>query len=67
MVWVVGILGFIVGFMASLAILRVLLKDKSNEELLNDRALRWTYGLLVWLLAAIASYGFVASYQILLM
>lgn len=48
MEWVVGIVGFIVGFGAGQMLLLKLLKDRSRQELLHDKQLHWTYGLLNW-------------------
>ncbi len=52
MSWIVGIFGFFLGFAAGQMILMRLLRDRSREELLNDRTLRWKYGTFNWLMAA---------------
>lgn len=52
MAWIVGIIGFLAGFAAGQMILLRLLKDRSREELLNDRRLRFKYGIFNWLIAA---------------
>jgi hypothetical protein len=52
MVWLAGIIGLLAGFAAGQVILMRLLKDKSRHELLNDKDLRWKYGLFNWLIAA---------------
>lgn len=51
MIWLVGIVGFISGFAAGQMILLRLLKDRTRDELLSDRSLRWRYGLFNWLIA----------------
>lgn len=51
MAWIVGIIGFLAGFAAGQMILLRLLKDRSRDELLNDRHLRLKYGLFNWLIA----------------
>lgn len=51
MAWVVGIFGFIAGFAAGQLLLLRMLKDRSREELLNDRGLKWRYGTFNWLVA----------------
>ncbi len=48
MVWVFGIVGFISGFLLGQVFLMKWLKNKSREELLNDRSLKWKYGLFNW-------------------
>lgn len=63
MVYVVGILGFFCGFIAGQYWLLKLLKDRPKEELINSKTLRWTYGLLNWILAGVGSYSFVFFYK----
>lgn len=63
MVYVVGVIGFISGFALGVIILSRLLKNRSRDELLNDRGLRFTYGLLAWAIAALTSYSAVALYK----
>lgn len=50
MEYVFAIVGFIGGFFAGQSILSKLLKNKSKEELLQDKALR-KYGYITWALA----------------
>lgn len=64
MVYVLGTIGFIGGFVLGLAILRVLLKDRSTQELLEDRGLKWTYGLFCWVVAAAGAYSCVTLYNL---
>ena len=63
MIYLVATAGLIAGFVAGLVILRVLLRDKSSEELRNDKNLRWRYGTLCWLIAFASAYAFVVVYQ----
>jgi hypothetical protein len=63
MIYVFGILGFIGGFALGQMVLYFLLRQYSREELLNDKNLRWTYGILNWLIALLGSYSFVVVYQ----
>ena len=64
MVYVVGTIGFFAGFALGILILKGLLKDRSQEELLNDRSLKWTYGLLTWFVAAATSFAAVQVYHL---
>ena len=64
MVYVIGTIGFFAGFALGVFILNHLLKDRSRAELLEDRGLKWTYGLFVWIVAAVTSYAAVQSYNI---
>ena len=63
MVWVFGIIGLVIGFVAGVGMMRVWLKDKTREELLTDKSLHLSYGLFVWLVAAIFSYISVWIYR----
>ena len=59
MIYLVALTGLILGFIAGLMILRMLLRDKSPEELRYNKALRWRYGTLCWLIAFACAYAFV--------
>lgn len=63
MSWVVGILGFIGGFVLGQYILMRMLKDRSREELIRDKSLHWRYGLLNWAVAAAASYAALSVFK----
>lgn len=63
MVYVFGTIGFFAGFVLGVFLLNHLLKDRSRAELLEDRGLKWTYGLFAWIVAAVTSYAAVQSYQ----
>ncbi len=63
MVYVVGILGFISGFVLGQLILAHLLRSRTKEELLNDKIIAWKYGMLNWVIAGLTSYSAVSFYQ----
>ena len=63
MVYVVGIIGFFIGFFAGQLLLLKLLKGRSNEEVLSDPYIKWTYGILNWIFAGMGAYSFVFLYQ----
>lgn len=67
MVYIIGILGFIGGFIIGQYILLQMLKNRSREELLNDTSLRYTYGILNWIVAGIGSYLCVTAYKMFFM
>ena len=66
MIYVFGTLGFFGGFILGQMVLAVLLRGKTRDELLNDRALRWKYGLLNWLIALLTAASAVYVEQTLL-
>ena len=55
MVYIIGVIGFISGFMLGQMLLLRLLKNVSNEELMENRSLRWKYGVLNWAIAILTS------------
>jgi len=61
MVYVVGIIGFIGGFVLGQMVLYFMLRHKSRDDLLKDKSLRW-YGLLCWVIAALSAYSMVEMY-----
>ena len=63
MEWVVGIIGFLVGFGGGIALLNRWLKDRSREELIRDKALHKTYGLIVWMIAGVTAAGAIYLYR----
>ncbi len=63
MVYLFGILGFVVGFGAGLMFIHFLLRNKSRRELLEDDSLKWKFGMLTWGMAALTSYAFVQMYN----
>lgn len=52
MVYLIGIVGFICGFALGVQVISWLLRDRKTEDLVQDKSLRWSYGLMVWLMAA---------------
>lgn len=64
MVYVVGTIGFFAGFALGIMIINGLLRHRSRQELIEDRGLKWTYGLFAWFVAAVTSYAAVQSYHI---
>ena len=63
MVYFIGVIGFIGGFMAGQMLLYFLLRNRSREELLSDKYLKWQYGVLNWLVAILGSYSFISIYE----
>lgn len=63
MIYVVGIFGFIAGFALGLRIIGYLLKDRSQEDLLGDKSLRMTYGLLAWGIAGFTAFCAIQAYK----
>lgn len=64
MIYVVGIIGFIAGFALGLRIIGYLLKDRSPEDLLGDKSLRMTYGLLAWAIAGLTAFCAIHAYKV---
>lgn len=63
MVYVAGFVGLIGGFFLGLLVLSFLLRNVSQEDLLNDPYIKWKYGILNWIIAGIGSYSTVLMYQ----
>lgn len=63
MIYLVGFIGFVAGFVLALRILAYLLKDRPAEDLLQDRSLRFTYGVLAWGIAGLTAFCAVLVYQ----
>lgn len=63
MIYLMGILGFVGGFILGQMVLYFLLRHKTKEELLNDKSLKWTYGLINWAFAGLGSYGLIVLYK----
>ena len=64
MVYIVGVIGFIGGFVLGLMILQRWLKDRSKEDLMENDGLKWAYGVFNWLIAALGAYCSIALYNI---
>lgn len=56
MVYLFGAGGFILGFAGGLVIIALFLRSYSARQLIHDKSLRWTYGLAVWLCAALGTW-----------
>jgi len=63
MVYIIGIIGFIGGFVLGQMALYFFLRHKSNEELLNDKWLKWQYGTMNWIVAAFGAYASIQMYE----
>tara|TARA_B100001989_G_scaffold246381_2_gene217214 strand:+ start:561 stop:764 length:204 start_codon:yes stop_codon:yes gene_type:complete len=63
MVYVIGFIGFILGFIAGQGLLFFMLRNVSNEDLLEDKYLKLKYGILNWLIAAGGAYYAVFIYE----
>lgn len=57
MVFVFAIIGLIVGFISGLFVINLFLRRYSSSELVRNKSLRWTYGLAVWVFAALGAWG----------
>lgn len=55
MVYLFGVIGFVLGFAAGLFVINLFLRSYRTAELLKNRGLRWTYGLSVWIFAALGT------------
>lgn len=64
MIYIMGIVGFLGGFAVGQMVLYFLLRHKTREELLGDRALKWKYGLLNWGLALLGAWFMVQSWRV---
>ena len=62
MVYGIGIVGFIAGFLAGQMLLYFMLRHKTKEELLSDPYLKWKYGGLNWIVELLGAYGSVQLY-----
>ncbi len=62
MVYLIGFIGFISGFALGQGLLALLLRDRTNEDLKTDPALR-IYGVLNWLIAILCTVATVSVYK----
>lgn len=53
MVYLFGGIGLVLGFVAGLVVINLFLKNYSKGELVGNKSLRWSYGLAVWVFAAL--------------
>jgi hypothetical protein len=56
MVYVFGVIGFVLGFVAGMILIHQFLRHYNSSELLKDKSLRWTYGLAVWVIAGLGAW-----------
>ncbi len=54
MIYGIGLIGFLAGFVLGQMILMMILKEKNRDELLENKALHWKYGTLNWLIALLS-------------
>ena len=67
MIYVFGVLGFIGGFALGIMVLSFLLRGVDSETLVNDKHIKFKYGLLTWLIAGLSSYSAVYCYKLYFM
>ena len=53
MVYIFVLFGFLMGFGVGLGTINVLLRRRSKAEIQGDSSLKWTYGVAVWVIAAL--------------
>jgi hypothetical protein len=63
MIYVMGLIGFIGGFVFGQMLLYFMLRHYNIRDLLKDRYLKWTYGLLNWGLAGLGAWSMVVMYN----
>lgn len=63
MVYVIGVFGFLTGLVFGQMVLFYMLRHKSREDLINQKNLRWTYGVLNWALAFAGLFIFIHIYK----
>lgn len=63
MLYVVGLIGFIAGFVFGQMILKRMLAGKSREELINNKSLHWKFGTMNWLIALLAMAAAMMAYE----
>ncbi|MCB1529401.1 MAG: hypothetical protein H6853_02865 [Rhodospirillales bacterium] len=63
MVYIYGVIGFVGGFAWGLFMIHLFLRGRSARELLENKSLRWPYGLFVWMVAAGGLYAGLWMYE----
>lgn len=63
MIYVYGVIGFILGFFGGLAVVNIFLRRYSAKDLVKDKSLHRTYGLAVWIFAGLGAWGGVLLYS----
>lgn len=56
MVYLITLIGFMLGFGIGLGTINVLLMKRTKKEIQEDTNLRWKYGTLVWVLAIMGGF-----------
>lgn len=64
MVYVMGAIGFVMGFVFGQMLLYFLLRHRARQDLLNDKSLKWKYGIINWACAAAGAYGMIELYRL---
>ncbi len=59
----VGIIGFVFGFAFGVSIIGIFLRARSKSELIENKSLRWTYGLAVWIFAGFGAWAALWIYE----
>jgi hypothetical protein len=63
MIYIIGTVGFIAGFVLGQILLMRWLKEYSKEELLENKDLHWKYGFFNWVVAIVTSASSVWLYR----
>jgi hypothetical protein len=63
MIYLFGVIGFVLGFVGGLFIINVFLESYTARELIKNKSLRWTYGLAVWIFAGLGAWAGVWLYS----
>ena len=63
MVYLVGMIGFILGFALGQVVLMHLLRSRTNTEILTDKSIRLKYGLISWGITFLCCYLSIRAYQ----
>ena len=63
MIYLVGTIGFICGFFLGQLILLRILRNVSNDDLLENKGLQWKYGMLNWAVAILTAASAVWLYN----
>ena len=63
MIHFIGTVGFICGFFLGQLILLKILRNVSNDALLNDKGLQWKFGMLNWAVAVLTAASAVWLYN----
>jgi hypothetical protein len=64
MVYVMGAVGVMGGFLVGQMVLYFLLRHKTTEDLLHDKKLRLKYGIINWGFALLGGYSMIEMYKL---